>query len=189
MVIILCAYVGYKMTDVFSLYAKEVMLFDDIKAAKVGTYLLYMRPFIGVVIGMLADKTRASLWIIIGFLLMLVTSLIFSSGIINPQSMFLFVASIGFMALGVYAARVLYFATLEEGKIPLALTGTAVGLISIVGYTPDIFAGPAIGVLLDNTPGEQGHQHVFLMMAIFSFVGCIASVLLYRVARKKQLVS
>lgn len=186
MVIILCAYVGYKMTDVFSLYAKEVMLFDDIKAAKVGTYLLYMRPFIGVVIGMLADKTRASLWIIIGFLLMLVTSLIFSSGIINPQSMFLFVASIGFMALGVYAARVLYFATLEEGKIPLALTGTAVGLISIVGYTPDIFAGPAIGVLLDNAPGEQGHQHVFLMMAIFSFVGCIASVLLYRVARKNS---
>ena len=29
MIIILCAYVGYKITDIFSLYAKEVMLYDD----------------------------------------------------------------------------------------------------------------------------------------------------------------
>ncbi|NNC70158.1 MAG: MFS transporter, partial [Flavobacteriaceae bacterium] len=41
MIIILCAYVGYKFTDVFSLYAKEVMLYDEVDAAKTGTYLLF----------------------------------------------------------------------------------------------------------------------------------------------------
>ena len=67
MIIILCAYFGYKTTDVFSLYAKDVMGFDDIESAKVGTSLLYLRPIIGVIIGLLADRTRASLWLIIGF--------------------------------------------------------------------------------------------------------------------------
>ena len=62
MIIILCAYVGYKATDVYSLYAKDVMLYNDIESAKVGTSLLYIRPVIGVIIGLLADKTRASLW-------------------------------------------------------------------------------------------------------------------------------
>ncbi|MCK5400290.1 MAG: MFS transporter [Flavobacteriaceae bacterium] len=186
MIIILCAYVGYKMTDVFSLYAKDVMLYDDIESAKVGTYLLYMRPFIGVIIGLLADRTRASLWIIIGFFLILITSLIFASGIINEQTTLLFVLSIGMMALGVYSVRVLYFAAMVEGKIPLALTGTVVGFISIIGYTPDIFSGPMIGVLLDNSPGELGHQHVFMVLAGFTLIGLITSIIFYQISKKSD---
>jgi len=184
MIIILCAYVGYKVTDIFSLYAKDVMLYDDIESAKVGTSLLYMRPVIGVVIGLLADKTRASLWIIIGFFLTLITSLIFATGIISENSTLLFGLSIGLMALGVYSVRVIYFATMQEGKIPLVLTGTAVGFISIVGYTPDIFSGPMIGVLLDNSPGELGHQHVFLVLAGFTLIGLITSIVFYRISKK-----
>lgn len=188
MIIVLCAYFGYKMTDVFSLYAKDVMLYDDINSAKVGTSLLYMRPFIGVIIGLLADRTKASLWLIIGFLVMLITSLIFSIGIINEQETFIFIASIGLMAIGVYSARVLYFATLEEAQIPLHLTGTVVGIVSIIGYTPDIFAGPIIGMLLDNYPGATGHQHVFMVMAGFSLIGCIASVLFYKMNINKNIL-
>jgi len=30
MIIILCAYVGYKVTDVLSLYAQDVMLYDQV---------------------------------------------------------------------------------------------------------------------------------------------------------------
>jgi len=180
MIIILCAYYGYKMTDLFSQYAEDVMNYNKIESAKIGTYLLYMRPVIGVTIGLLADRTRASLWIIIGFLLMTITSLIFATGIINNGSTLLFILSIGTMALGVYSARVLYFATLEEAKIPLAITGTAVGFISIIGYTPDIFAGLLYGYFLDEYAGETGHQIAFAIMAGFTFIGCIASFLLYK---------
>ena len=67
--------------------------------------------------------------------------------------------------------RSLYFAVMQKGKIPLILTGTAVGLVSLIGYTPDIFAGPVIGYLLDNSPGLKGFQQVFLMLAIFSLIG------------------
>ena len=189
MITILCAYVGYKMTNVFTLFAEDVMGYDAIKAAKVGTSLLYMRPVIGVVIGLLADRTRASLWIIIGFFLTFVTSLVFASGILSDQTTLLFALSIGLIALGVYSVRVLYFAAMEEGNIPLALTGTAVGLISIVGYTPDIFAGPMIGVLLDNSPGELGHQHVFTVLSVFTFVGLITSIVFYKISKGRPITS
>lgn len=185
--IILCAYVGYKTTDIFSLYAKDVLGYDAIGSAKIGTYLLYIRPVTGIAIGLLADRTRASLWIIIGFLIMMLSSLFFASGIISEDTVYLFVISVVFMAIGVYATRVLYFAIMEEAKLPLAITGTAVGLISVVGYTPDIFAGPMIGVLLDNSPGELGHQHVFAVMALFSLVGFCAALAFSMITKRKRI--
>lgn len=184
MIIILCAYVGYKLTDVFSLYAREVMLYDEVASAKAGTFLLFIRPIVGVFIGFLADRTRVTLWLVIGFVFSTVGALCFASGLITPNTTSLFFLSILITATGIYAARSLYFATMEEGNIPLALTGTAVGLISLVGYTPDIFAGPAMGYLLDASPGEIGHQHVFWMLASFSTIGLVASLIFFKISRK-----
>jgi nitrate/nitrite transporter NarK len=90
MVIILCAYTGYKATDLFSLYASTVIQYNDIDAAKVGTSLLYLRPFIGVLIGLAADRSKPSLWLMIGFLLTLVSSLVFATNLINHQKELLF---------------------------------------------------------------------------------------------------
>jgi nitrate/nitrite transporter NarK len=183
MIIILCAYVGYKITDVFSLYAQDVMEYDAIQSAQIGTFLLFIRPLIGVSIGVLADRTQTTLWLVLSFIISFLGSLLFATGIITSSTTVLFLISILIVAAGVYAARSLYFAVMENGQIPLALTGTAVGLVSLIGYTPDIFAGPAMGYLLDNSPGDQGHQHVFWMLAVFSFIGAVASwyyFLLYR---------
>jgi sugar phosphate permease len=85
------------------------------------------------------------------------------------------------LATGVYAFRTLYFSAIQEGEIPLQVTGTAVGLISLIGFTPDIFMGPAMGFLIDNSPGELGFQKVFLMLAIFALIGLLASVFFYRI--------
>ncbi len=180
MIIILCAYVGYKITDVFSLYAKEVMLYDQVKSAQVGTFLLFIRPVIGVAIGILADRTQTTFWLMMSFVISFIGALLFATGIVTASTTSLFFVSILIVATGVYAARSLYFAVMEKGQIPLALTGTAVGLISLVGYTPDIFAGPGMGYLLDSSPGVEGHQHVFWMLAIFSLVGGIAAFFYYK---------
>ena len=185
MVIVLSAYVGYKLTDIFSLYANEVMLFDEVEAAQLGMFQLYLRPIAGVGIGFLADKTRASLWLIVGFGIMIVGAAIFASGVVNPGMNGLFFMSLIVASTGTYAVRTLYFAALQEGKIPLAITGTAVGVISVVGYTPDIFVGPIMGYLLDSSPGELGHQHVFVMLAIFAAVGLIASIGFSKVTQKE----
>lgn len=184
MVIILCAYVGYKITDVFSLYAKEVMLYNEVRSAQIATLLLFIRPAVGILIGIIADKSKTTLWLIISFALSILGALLFVSGSIAPNTTFLFLLSILITVSGVYAVRSLYFATMQEGHIPLLVTGTAVGLISLIGYTPDIFAGPLMGVLLDNSPGELGHQHVFIMLTIFSFIGLLASIAFYRLQKK-----
>ncbi|NNK09891.1 MAG: MFS transporter, partial [Flavobacteriaceae bacterium] len=185
MVIILCAYVGYKITDVLSLYASDVMLYDQVEAAQVGTFLLYIRPVIGVTIGILADRSQTTFWLLISFIISLTGALMFATGIIDASATGLFFLSILVVAVGVYASRSLYFAVMKRGKIPLVLTGTAVGLISIVGYTPDIFAGPAMGYLLDESPGATGHQHVFWMLAAFSFIG-LAAAWYYHILYKKK---
>ena len=184
MVIILTGYCGYKITDIFSLYARDVMLYDEVKAAGIGTMLLYIRPILGVAIGILADRTASSLWLFIGFIVMTIGALFLASGIVGPSLVLVFGLSIFATSLGVYAIRSLYFAIMEEGNIPLALTGTAVGLASLVGYTPDIFMGPLIGVLLDNNPGELGHQYVFGFMAVMGVIGGVAA-LMFRMAKRK----
>ena len=183
MLIILCAYTGYKATDLFTLYATDIMKYDAIESAGVGTSLLYIRPIIGVVIGFMADKTRASLWLVIGFLLTTISSLVFTAGVIDSSTTLLFVINILLMAIGVYSCRVLYFATFEEAKIPIALTGTTVGLVSIVGYTPDIFSGPMFGILVDNPDKVAGLQNAFLVLAGFSLVGLLASIWFYRIGK------
>ncbi|MFT4753887.1 MAG: sugar phosphate permease [Salibacteraceae bacterium] len=182
MAIVLCAYVGYKLTDIFSLYAKEIMLFDEVEAAQVGTFQLYLRPIVCVSIGLLADKSRASVWMIVGFLTLFIGAIIFSSGLLAPTMTGIFILSLVITAAGTYAVRTLYFAAMEEGKIPLAITGTAVGAISVIGYTPDIFVGPIMGYLLDDFPGELGHRYVFMMLAVFSLLGLIAAIAFKRLS-------
>lgn len=186
MVIILCAYVGYKITDVLSLYAQDVMEYDQVASAQVGTLLLFTRPVIGVVIGILADRTQTTLWLAVSFGVIFVGALLFASGIISASATVLFFLSILVVSAGVYAARSLYFAVMERGQIPLALTGTAVGLVSLVGYSSDIFAGPAMGYLLDRSPGAVGHQQVFACLAAFALVGGIAAGLYFRLYGEKR---
>ncbi|WP_047245939.1 MFS transporter [Maribacter thermophilus] len=185
MVIILCAYVGYKITDVFSLYAQDVMLYNEVASAQVGTFLLFARPFVGILIGVLADRSRPVLWLFIGFVIAFFGALVFALGIVVNVSWLLFLLSILVVAIGVYSVRALYFSVMQSGKIPLLYTGTAVGLISLVGYTPDIFAGPAMGYLLDTSPGLKGHRHVFWMLAVFYFVGGMAAYRYFRLYGKK----
>ena len=184
MIIILCAYFGYKVTDIYSLYASDVMGYDEVNSANIGSLQLYLRPIACFAIGFLADKTNGISWIIKGFFVMLTGSILFASGILVADQYILFFISLIILALGTYAIRALYFAILKEGDISLALTGTAVGVISLSGYTPDIFAGPLMGYFLDKFPGIEGHQYVYAFLGLFSIIGLIASSRFARITKK-----
>ena len=167
------------------MYAQDVLLYNQVESAQIGTFLLFIRPVVGVVIGIIADRSQTTFWLIIGFVISFFGSLLFALGFVSDSEPALFLISTLIVATGVYAVRSLYFAVMERGNIPLILTGTAVGIISLIGFTPDIFAGPAMGVLLDNSPGKTGHQHVFWMLAIFSFIGSIAAWCYFKRYQKK----
>ena len=174
--IIMCAYMGYKITDIYSLYASEVMLYDEIESAKIGAYQQYLRPLVCLSIAFFTDKTGNINIIILGFVIMLIGALLFSSGIITSSYTTLFISSLVIVAIGTYAIRGLYFSILNAGGVAIYLTGTAIGIVSIIGYTPDIFATPLYGYLLDAYPGIKGHQFVYLILAIFSIIGIYISL-------------
>jgi len=75
------------------------------------------------------------------------------------------------------------FALLEETQTPKYLTGTTVGLVSVIGYTPDVYVAAVAGYLIDQNPGLLGFQHLFLLLLVFSIVGALAAVAFTRQAR------
>lgn len=62
--------------------------------------------------------------------------------------------------------------------MPIMLVNVAV--VSVIGYTPDIFAPVLAGMLLDAYPGATGFQIYFLITAGLSFVGLMAAYSVYR---------
>ncbi|MEM9591158.1 MAG: MFS transporter [Pseudomonadota bacterium] len=173
--IILCAYVGFKAIDDFSLYANQVVGLDEVDAAQAGVVSLWVRPFAAVGAGIIADRIGASKMTSGSFVLLALGSLILASGLIAPGMVWVFLLTIICSSMGIFALRGLYFAIMREGKVPLAYTGAAVGLVSVIGYTPDVFMGPLMGYLLDQSPGAAGHQHVFWVVTGFAVLGLVAS--------------
>jgi hypothetical protein len=107
---------------------------------------------------------------------MLIGSILFASGIINSSLNTMFIISLIVVATGTYAIRGLYFSILNDGDIPIALSGTAIGLVSIIGYSPDIFATPLYGYLLDTYPGIKGFQFIYMILGVSSIIGLITTL-------------
>ncbi|WP_153557502.1 MFS transporter [Roseimaritima sediminicola] len=183
--IVVCAYVAYKGLDDVSLYARDVLRFDEIAAAQASTYSMWMRPPAAIAAGLLADRIGAVRATWISFLLMGIGSTVLASGGLYGHALVWFFLTILSTSAAVFALRGLYFAIMQEGHIPLRYTGSAVGIVSVIGYTPDVFMGPLMGYLLDSAPGRSGHQQLFGVLAIFSLVGLLATFGFGQLARRR----
>ena len=82
--------------------------------------------------------------------------------------------------------RGIYFATIDEANIPRHVTGTAIGIVSLIGFTPDVFVSPICGKLLDEYDGAAGYRAIFLLMMVFAVIGTIAAIILLKISRKKK---
>ena len=136
------------------------------------------------VAGFLADRVGAGRMTVASFALIAAGSTILASGTITAGLTVFFILAVVGTSLGVFALRGLYFAIMKEGKIPLAFTGSAVGFVSLIGYTPDVFMGPLMGWLLDRSPGATGHQDVFAVVTGFALLGIVVSVMFQRMTRR-----
>ena len=181
-IIVLCAYIGYKITDDFSLFAREVLGFSEVHSAGIGTIALWIRALVAILTGYLADRFKMIDMIVVSFALTLAGGLLLGLGISDGVTSLLLL-NLTFTAVGIYGIRALYFAVMKEAKIPVGLTGTAVGIISIVGFAPDIFIGPWMGYLLDRSPGAAGHAHVFMLLSAFALAGLVTALLFRRSVR------
>jgi sugar phosphate permease len=166
------------------LYASDAFGYNDVNAAHMATVSFWMRPAAAVVAGFLGDRLIHSKIIRYCFLIMLSGSIIISLGILKAEMTMFIIISIASTSAGIYGLRGLYYALFQESNLPIVYTGSAAGLVSVVGYTPDIFMGPLMGVILDNNPGATGHQYLFMVLAGFSIIGYIATVLFRKSVKK-----
>jgi MFS transporter, GlpU family, inner membrane protein len=181
--IILCAYVGFKAIDDFSLYAYQVIGLNQVNAAQAGIVSLWMRPIAAIGAGYLADRVGAPAMTTVSFAVLAAGSVMLASGLLGAGMVWMFVLTIVCSSMGIFALRGLYFAIMRDGKIPVAYTGSAVGFVSFIGFAPDVFMGPLMGFLLDQSPGAAGHQHVFWVVTGFALLGLIVSRLFASIAR------
>lgn len=176
--IVVCAYVGYKGFDNYSLFAVQAYGLNEVDAAGLVAMASWMRPVAALGAGMLGDRFGVARLTVLCFLLLLVSQLYF--GLATPGAAWILLANTLVTCTAIFALRGLYFALFQEARVPMAVTGTAVGVVSVIGFTPDIFVALVGGILLDRTPGLAGHQHYFQFLAAFAFVGLIASTVLVK---------
>lgn len=128
---------------------------------------------------MLADRWGSSRTVLACFVGLALADLGVATQTIAPIQGVLLATLVGTCA-AVYALRGVYFALFREAAVPKVATGTAVGIVSVLGYTPDVFFGPMMGWVLDRSPGPSGHRDLFLLLAAFAAVGAVATVLFRR---------
>jgi nitrate/nitrite transporter NarK len=182
--VVVCAYCGYKGLDNYSLYAVQVLDMSELDAGRFTAATAYIRPVAAIAAGLMADRFNARGVIGGLFIAMAISYGALSQIAPSPDLLNILYANIFISYFAVFGLRGVYFALLEETRTPSHRTGTAVGLISVVGYTPEIFFGPISGRILDHSPGVTGHLNYFLFLAGISVVGVVIVLILMSLLRR-----
>ncbi|TWT77952.1 Inner membrane protein YqcE [Posidoniimonas polymericola] len=171
--IIVAAYSAFKGIDYYSQFAADVWGWTDVDAANLVKYAAFSRAFAAVGAGLLADRFSSSRVLIACFALAggSYIALVFAAPSAAHAWMLWTAVLTG--CLGFFALRGVYFALLEESHIPADMTGTAVGVVSLLGFTPEIFMPKLGGWLLDRWPGEATGFHL-----LYWFLGgaCVVGI-------------
>jgi sugar phosphate permease len=184
--VVVCAYCTYKAVDYYSLYLVEVLGMDEVEGARLVSWGAYIRPFAALFAGWVADRFDATRCIAAFFLIL---SIVYASlSVLMPESIGhgVIYMNLGVSLFAVFALRGIYFALLQETRTPKHVTGAAVGMISVVGFTPEIFFAPIAGRILDATPGVGGFSNLFMLLAAIATVGVVTAIFLAYLKRRKQ---
>jgi len=178
--IIMTAYSGLWGAIYFTPYATEVFGLGVVWGGAIGVGKYWLAAIAAIIAGLIADKIGAAKAVLGCFVLMTAGFLVFGIFPGAPDLVPLLIINVAIISCAVYALRGVYFSLLEQGCIPIAVTGTATGVISVIGYTPDVFLPVLAGVILDANPGAEGYQNLFLFISALSFLGLIAAYVVYR---------
>lgn len=185
-VIVVCAYVGYKGIDDYSLFAVQAYGLNEVEGARVSAMSAWVRPVAAVGAGWLGDRVSSSRVTQVCFALLVASYAWFALASPGPSMVWALYLNVLISCAAVFGLRGVYFALFQEASVPLPATGTAVGLVSVLGYTPDVFVNLVAGWLLDRSPGIAGHRHFFTFLGIFALTGLIATVAFRRATAKME---
>lgn len=173
--IIFCAYCSYKLTGTYGTYARDVWNYSLEEATYYAVFIQYLRPIAAITVGWIADKYVPSKLVAPCFTILIIASVILGLGFSSSQVIYFSFTCFVLMAFGTYSLRGLYFAIIQETKIPIQLTGTLVGIISVVGFTPDIFMSLFVGYMLGENPTIVEYKNLYTLFTIIPVVGLLSS--------------
>ncbi len=174
--VILGAYCAYWGAYYFTPYATDVFLMSVVFGGAIGVGKMWLKPVVAVAAGFLADRVGVSKTTSWSFLILILSFSIFIFTPGNPRLVFILVANAALASFAIFALRGIYYALLEEGGIPFMVTGTATGIISVIGYTPDVFIPLLGGVLLDKFPGSLGYRYLFSFVVMMNISGLVSAL-------------
>ena len=179
--IVVCAYCGFKAIDTYGLFLVDAFGASEGEAAKATALTFWVRPIAAIAAGLAADRVGRFPTLTVSFLAM---ALLYGVLALSPDWVsdrasipVLIIAMLLGSAAFAYALRGVYFAVAGDLNVPDHQVGAAMGLISVVGFLPDVFFGPLSGVALDNLAGAAGHQLVFRSTAILALFGAGLSII------------
>lgn len=77
------------------------------------------------------------------------------------------------------------WALMDEGGIPERLSGSAAGLISTIGYLPEIFCSVMAGRILDTYKGAMGYRIIFGIIIASMLIGAVLIIVWKKVVADK----
>jgi len=178
--IILAGYSAYWGTFRFTSYSSDIFAMTVTMAAVISVGKMWAKPVAALIAGYVSDKLGIAKSVAFLFVVLIASFTLFALMPGKPSLLAVMILNVAIASLAVFAMRGIYFALLDEGGIPLAVTGTAAGIISVFGFTPDIFMPLLGGVILDRFPGAEGYRIFFFLVAGLCAIGLIATLILYR---------
>ena len=168
--ILCCTYVMNMSYSYFNPYATSALGVAMIGGTIVTIMADYIRPFASVGGGILADRLGRPRIMTIGFAIMAAGT--FAIALFPSMSVPVFVLLCAVVYVGMYCNYGIVFSLMEDGGIPMEVSGTAIGLISTIGYLPEVFCPFVAGVVLD-TFSESGYKYYFLAMGVIMLIGIV----------------
>ncbi|TFC63811.1 MFS transporter [Cryobacterium sandaracinum] len=171
-----CGYTLFWAYYYFSGYLTTNHAVTPVAAGVVTVVVMWMRPIGGFGGGYLADKLGKSR-VLSAAMLISALGLIGLAIMPGGSAIGLVYVLVVLVGLFVYVIRGVYWSLLEDCRVPVAATGIAIGLISLVGYLPDIFL-PQISAAIYTAYGDDvagANNLYFLITAGIGLVGAAAA--------------
>ena len=184
---VFCSYTYNMSTSYFNPYATNILGATAVVGVIASTSTQYIRPVGTTVAGFLADKFGKSTFMLIGFVLM-ITGMLFvmGAGQVSGSAVGIcMVIGLIVMYMGIYFCFGLHHSFMNEGGIPVELSGTCVGVVCTLGYLPEVICSLIAGKILDTYEGISGYYIYFTYMIIIALIGIVCSVIWGRTYGKR----
>lgn len=183
--IVFTAYSVYGLIGYVNTYAVKHFGLSAALGSTLGGVRYLIQGVGGIVGGFLADKIKSRIKILVMGCIGLV--ICFGLMIVLPGKAVLLpaiVISFLFGLLFIYAVRSQYFAIHDDAGIPVHMSGRVSGIVSCLGYSPDIFMFTLVGSWMDSY-GIVGFKMTWAYAVVAAVLCIVLSLVLSRVIKKR----